>query len=62
MTQMAAHFIVAAKTVTAILRQAVIALHAKAPCVLLDAQRTLYLFEATHRAFRKSIPIFGPML
>jgi len=25
----------------------------EAPCVLLDAQRTLYLFESTHRAFPK---------
>jgi len=25
----------------------------EAPCVLLDAQRTLCLFEATHRAFPK---------
>jgi len=35
---------------------------ARAPGVLLDAQGTLTLFESTHRAFRKSSPIFGPML
>jgi len=34
----------------------------KAPGVLLDAQRTLSHFELTHRALRKSRPIFGPML
>ncbi len=35
--------------------------NATAPCVFKDAQRTLYDFESTHRAFRKSVPIFGPM-
>ena len=32
-----------------------------APCVRMDAQRTLQLIQAAHRACRKSIPIFGPM-
>ncbi len=35
---------------------------ARAPGVLLDAKGRSTLFESTHRAFRTSSPIFGPML
>ncbi len=44
-----------------LLKATICRLMSTAPRVPSDAQRTLYLFEAAHRAFRKSTPIFGPM-